>query len=449
MIGSTKLLNTLGALVKRSKADATSVFAEAQTRRVLRFAQGRIHQDLVQELLRVSVTARLDHRLGVASTETLDRAGLRRCLDAAIEIARHARASKMIPELPGGYRLLTTQDHVPATAAVSVRRMVETIRRLFHLCQGLGVELAGSSMTAEEERAVANSRGVACYAASTVAGLKLVTMRKALRGFAGGAHPDIRRLDADTLLERALAPCLLRQAPVSVPVGAYEVILEPEAVAELLVWLGYITFGAKQLKERTSAFAGRMGEMVAAPNVTIVDDGTDPSGLRLPFDAEGVAKQRVALIERGRAVGAVYDTTHGALYARASTGHALEPGDTEGPLPMNLFLEPGASSREEMIRRCARGLLIPRFHYVNGLLSPRDTLMTGLTREGACLIEDGKIRAPITTLRFTQSALEALSHVKGISRARERVADPAQDPGCVVAPTVHLAKFRFTGRSEP
>ena len=448
MIGSTKLLNTLSALTKRSKADATSVFAEARTCRVLRFAQGRIHQDLVQESLHVSITTRLDHRIGVASTETLDRVGLARGLNAAIEIARHARAAKVVPELPSGHRLLATHDHVPATSAVSAVRMVDTIRRLFHFCQGLGVELAGSSMTAEEERVVVNSRGVACYAASTVSGLKLVTMRKGLRGFAGGVHPDVRKLDAETLLERALAPCLLRHAPVSLPIGTYEVILEPEAVAELLVWLGYITFGAKQLKERTSAFAGRLGDTVAAPSVTIVDDGTDADGLRLPFDAEGTLKQRVLLIERGRAAGVVYDTMHGALYGRPSTGHALTPGDTEGPLPMNLFLESGTSSREEMIRRCERGLLIPRFHYVNGLLGPRDTLMTGLTREGACLIENGKIRAPIATLRFTQSALEALSHVKGISKARERVADPAQDPGCVVAPTIHLAKFRFTGRSD-
>lgn len=448
MIGSSKLLNTLMALVTRSKADSTSVFAEARTRRVLRFAQGRIHQDLVQESLQVSVTARLDRRIGVASTETLDRAGLSRCLASAVEIARHTRAAASVPSLPSTSRLITTQDHVPSTAAVSVRRMVETIRRLFHLCQGLGVELAGSSMAAEEERVVVNSRGAACYAASTVSGIKLVTMRKGLRGFAGGVHPDIRGLDADTLLERALASCLLRRAPMSVPVGTYEVILEPEAIAELLVWLGYITFGAKHLKERTSAFAGRIGERVAASSVTIVDDGTDPSGLRLSFDAEGIAKQRVPLIERGRAAGVVYDTAYGALYGRASSGHALSPGDPEGPLPMNLFLAPGRSSREEMIRRCEHGLLIPRFHYVNGLLSPRDTLMTGLTREGACLIEDGKIRAPITTLRFTQSALEALSHVKGLSKERERVADPAQDPGCVVAPTVHLAQFRFTGRSE-
>ena len=124
------------------------------------------------------------------------------------------------------------------------------------------------------------------------------------------------------------------------------------------------------------------------------------------------------------------------------------PDDVEGPVPSHLFLAPGTVRREELIRTCKRGILIPRFHYVSGLLNPREALMTGLTREGACMIEDGKPGSPIATMRFTQSVLEALNHVVGMSKERQLIADPSQDGGCAVMPTLRLAKFRFTGRSE-
>lgn len=448
MIGHAKLLDELTRLVKHSKADATSVCAEASVYRVSRFAYETIHQDLVQESFTAYVKVIANKRLGVAVTDTFDRAGLSRCLEAAREIARHAPPRKDLPPLPDGYEEITTRDYAASTAKVPPHRFLTTLKRLFQYCQGLGAQLAGSFVVGEDELAVVNSSGVACYTASTVCGAKLVTMYRALSGFAGGVSRRIEQLDLETLLERSLKQSLHRRDPVTLPLGTYEVILEPEAVAELVTWLGYIAFGAKAVQERTSCLAGRMGEGLMARRLTILDDGNDPAGLRMPFDYEGVPKQKVALIERGKAAGIVYDTAYGQLYGQPSTGHALPPDEVEGPLPAHLIMEPGTMKREELIRSCKRGILIPRFHYVNGLLNPREALMTGLTREGAFLIEDGRLKAPITTMRFTHSLLDAFSHVLGISKERQLVAEPAQDPGCAVMPTVRLARFRFTGRSE-
>ena len=168
----------------------------------------------------------------------------------------------------------------------------------------------------------------------------------------------------------------------------------------------------------------------------------------MPFDFEGTPKQRVTLIDGGRAAGIVYDAAYGARFGHPSTGHGMPPDDIEGPLPLHLGMAPGRATVEEMTRACTRGLLIPRFHYVNGLLNPREALMTGLTREGTFLIERGKVTAPVKTLRFTQGLLEAFSRVLGVSRARRLIADPSQELGCAVMPTLHLAAFKFTGRSE-
>ena len=448
MIGHARVLEELQRLVKRSKAEATSVYLDASTRRVSRFAYGTIHQDVLQESATAYVKVIHQRRVGVAVTDTFERASLQRALDAALTIARHAPPTQDLPALPGAYQHISTEDHDRSTAEAPAGQFITTLTHLFRICQGVNATLAGSCSFGEDERAVVNSHGVACYAASTVAGVKLVTMYRALSGFASDVSPRLAELDPEGCLEQALAQCLHRKEPIRLPTGTYEVILDPEAVAELVVWLGYIAFGAKSVQERTSFLVGRMGEPVMDRRITIVDDAHHPAGLHRPFDAEGVRTQRVPLIERGKAAGIVYDTTYGALYRHPSTGHALPPDEVEGPLPLHLVLEPGTTPRADLIRACPRGIFIPRFHYVSGLLNPREALMTGLTREGACLIEHGKLTAPITTMRFTQSCLDAFGHVRGISRESRLIADPAQDASCAIMPTLHLAKFRFTGRSE-
>ncbi len=448
MIGQTRLLGELSKLVKRTRADGMSVCAHAKVRRVFRFAYEAIHQDLVQENVTVTVKVLDKRRVGVASADTLEPASLARCMRAATEIAKHTPAQEDLPELPSRHRIVTSTDYAPATARASPTACVSSLKQLFQLCRGTGAELAGSLVTGEDEFCVVNSGGVACYAASTVAGAKLVTMYGKLSGYASGVHRDVNRLDLEGLLKTSLAQSLHRKEPASVPLGTYEVILEPEAVAELITWLGYTAFGAKSVEERTSFLAGRMDEQVFDPAITIYDDGNDRHMLRLPFDFEGTPKQRTVLIRRGRAAGIVYDATYGKRFDHPSTGHGMPPDEVDGPLPLHLGMEPGDTTVLAMIRTCKRGLLIPRFHYVNGLLNPREALMTGLTREGVFLIENGKLTHPVATMRFTQSLLDAFSRVLGVSRERRLVADPSQELGCAVVPTLHLAAFKFTGHSE-
>ena len=448
MIGETTLLTTLSKLVKRTRADGVSLCAHAKSRRVFRFAYDAIHQDLVQESVTVTVKTIRDDRVGVASADTLEPKSLDRCVHASLEIARHAPSQSDLPTLPQRHHLSAKTDHIAATVQLRADACVLSLKRVFQLCQGAGAQLAGSLMTGEDEFAVVNSAGVSCYAASTVSGAKLVTMYGRLSGYASGVHRDVRRLDLDGLLKRSLSQSLHHHDPVTVPLGTYEVILLPEAVAELLTWLGYTAFGAKSIEERTSCLSGRMGEPLLDRQLTIYDDGNEPSSLRLPFDFEGTPKRKVVLIDRGTAAGIVYDATYGRRFGHASTGHGMPPDEVDGPLPLNLAMAPGTTSLSRMIRSCKRGLLIPRFHYVNGLLNPREALMTGLTREGTFLIEGGKVTHPITTLRFTQSLLETWRKVLGVSKERQLVADPSQELGCALVPALHLKTFRFTGRSE-
>ena len=448
MIGNEQLLTKLTRLVKSVKADGVSVCAHAKTRRGFRFANEAIHQDLAQESVDVTLKAVDGGRIGIASADTLEPASLKRCANAAMNLAKLSPQRKDIAALPGKHHILKHADYNPATAGYPAKASVQSLKGLLRICQGAGAVLAGSLMTGEDEFAVVNSAGVSCYAASTVCGAKLVTFYRQLSGYASSAHHAISQLNLEETLKRSLKQSLRPETPVTLAVGSYDVILEPEAVADLMIWLGYTAFGAKSFEEHSSFLAGRMGEQLMDKRITIYDDGTDVSVLRMPFDFEGTPKKKVVLIAQGKAEGIVYDTTYGARFGQASTGHALNPDDTEGPLPLHLCMDAGTQSTEELIRSCERGLLIPRFHYVNGLLNPREALMTGLTREGAWLIENGRLAKPLTTLRFTQSILKALNQVAGISKERRLVADPSQELGSALMPTLHLKQFHFTGQSK-
>jgi len=329
------------------------------------------------------------------------------------------------------------------------KNLEEHIQRLNSLKEIIQrkAELAGSLMTGTRETAVVNSLGLRRHHASTVAGVKCIAMARGLSGFGSATHTDIRLLDDAAALERALEKCTGWGAPRTLRLGAYPVLLEPEAIAEIAGWLTFIAFGAKSFQEHSSCLAGRIGDRLLSPSMTIVDDGLDPRGLALPFDCEGTTKMRVPLIERGIARGIVYDRRYGALYGRASTGHATSPTETEGPVPFHLFVAPGTTPREALLRRLDRGILVTRFHYINGYLNPREALMTGLTRDGTFWVEDGRIKAPLRNLRFTQSIVEAFSHVRGVSAETRLVADPAQEFGATVAPSLLLDRFTFTGAS--
>ncbi len=448
MIGDEPVLTQLERALRRAPADGASIFAHRRRRQVMRFAEGAAHEHTSQDTTAAVITAIVGRRVGVATVSAVTLEGLARGLRAAAEIAGHSPPRARRPVLPAGHAIRTRADHDPRTARATASDTAQDVTRLMRICRGVNAQLAGSLLLGADELAVANTAGVACAALSTVASAKLVTRYRRCSGYASTVDRRRDRLDLEGALERALRQTLQPRKPVALRPGRYEVILEPEAVAELLAWMGYTSFGAKSLHEGISLLTGRAGRRMCDPRITIYDDGNEAGTLRLPFDPEGTPKQRVVFIDRGRAGDVVYDTRYGQAAGRASTGHATLADDDAGPLPMHLGLAPGDGSRDAMIRSCRRGLLIPRFHYVNGLLNPRNALMTGLTREGVLLIEDGDVTTPVSSLRFTQSIVEALNRLRGISAKRTLVADPAQGSGCALVPTLHLARFTFTGGAD-
>ena len=216
-------------------------------------------------------------------------------------------------------------------------------------------------------------------------------------------------------------------------------MLEEYAVVDLLDMLGYLGFSALAVQEERSFFEA--GKRIGSDLVTIVDDGYDPAGLPLWFDYEGVAKQRVELVERGICREVVYDAQTAARDGVASTGHGLPAPNPWGPFPLNMFMEPGDATREDLIGGLDRGLLVTRFHYTNPV-HPKLAIVTGMTRDGTFLVEDGKIVGPVKNLRYTQSYLAALAGTVAVARERKTLKGFL---GGVVVPAVRIEGWTFTG----
>lgn len=451
LTGEARLLGPIAKAARASAADDTLIAAQRTGQTTLRFSGGRIHQNFHEEDLVVWVKVACDGRMGVATTSSLRHEALMKAVESAMNMARLSgkRTPAAFNSAPSKEAVPKVETYFPATIG---RPLTETVRGIRELCaraEKAGMGLAGSTIGGESELAVAGARGLARYQPSTAGGLRLVATRGRSSGFAAQAFRDLRALEPYHLLRKAMDHCRRNRDPRAIPLGKYDVLLEPEAVAELIEWLSYIAFGAKQVTERTSFMAGRLGDRVMDKRLTLYDDGSDPRGLAMPFDMEGVPKRRVELIREGVAEGIVYDSHYGKLHHRPSTGHALPYDEYEGPTASNLFVTPGHVPSEELLKRMESGLWITRFHYVSGLLNTQQALMTGLTRDGTYRVKKGKVTGAVKNLRFTQSILDAFSkNLLAIARDPQLVADPAQGYSTVVTPALLIRNFTFTGQTK-
>lgn len=427
-------------VLEASAAEQTEVNLLAERTELTRFASNHIHQSVSEDNARVIVRAALGQRVGIASTNDLSAAGLADVAARATQLAALATPDDEFPGLPAPGQEPAQVAGAPATAAFGPAERAAAVQECLAMARGRGMTAAGACSATVSAHAVANSLGVRAFTELTDAHLRTVFAGPDSSGYAEAYAADARDIDAAALADLAADKCARSAVPRSVEPGRWDVILEPPAVTDMLFFLGYSAFNALACHEGRSPLCGRLGERVCAETISLVDDGLDPRGLPRPFDFEGVPRRRVDLIRDGVAVGLVHDSRTAALMGAQSTGHALGPGSTWGPVPANLFLSTGDASVEEMIAATERGLLVTRFHYTN-LVDARQGMFTGMTRDGTFLIEDGAIIGGVRNLRFTEEMLGALDRTDMIGR--EGWLDEA-----AWAPALRVREFRFTGATE-
>ena len=434
-------------VLKQASADQTEVLISSEASHLTRFAENCIHQNVTERNAGVRVRSIVGKKTGVASGNDTSDEGLARLVRAAESAASFQKDDPDFRSLPSPQPIDPTDAFCGSTAACSPEERADGVKCIIDQARENGLRAAGSFSTVAEEMLIANSLGVDAYSTSTIANVRTVVMGEDSSGYGAYTDRDVTKLDPTAVGREAVDKALRSREPSGIEPGSYTVILEEEAVADMLRSLAWMGFGALAFQENRSFMSGRLGERITGEKITIWDDGHDLRGVPLAFDFEGMPKQKVVLIESGVAKSVVYDSyTAGREPGRQSTGHALPSPSTMGPVPFHLFMKPGTATKDEMIAATERGIWVTRFHYTNPL-HPVKTVLTGMTRDGTFLIEKGKITRPLKNLRFTQSILEAFGNADMLSPNLTAVKSVyGTFVNCV--PAMRIYGFRFTGATE-
>jgi PmbA protein len=445
LIGREAFERVARAALELPGVDGVEVLFMHEWGGLTRFASSRIHQSTWREDTALRVRVVRGGRIGVAASNAFSPEGARAAAESAREMASVVSPDPLFPGLAPPAPVPEHDGFDEAVAAASPELRARGVADLVAQVPS-GCSAAGAFETIAVEVGLANTEGQVCWAPTTQA--SLTTVVTGPDGGSGFAEVFGRRLDAvdPAAVGRRAADKAVRSAsPRAIEPGEYEVVLEPNAVSTLVGFLAYIGFGGRALTEGRSCLSGKEGQRVADPRITIYDDALSPETIGLPFDFEGTPRRRVDLIREGVFLDGVYDRRTAKQAGKETTGHALPPPNPEGPFPLNLFMAPGEAGLEDMVAATSRGLLVTRFHYSN-IVNPVESSITGMTRDGTWLIEDGEVRHPVVNLRFTQSILEALSEVSMVGRDTELASEFFFSASRV--PALKIDRFRFTSRSD-
>jgi predicted Zn-dependent protease len=435
-------------------------WAEALTR----FANSAIHQNVADASTTVRLRLHLDGRTAGGSSTITDAAGLEALVERTIAAARLCPPDPGWPGLAPRAALPPGGDFDQGTAAATPDERAERVRAFVAAAGGL--ETAGFCRTTYSSAAFANSAGQAVQGRSAEAAMDGIARLAGADGVARLATGRFADLDGAALGARAAAKARAGAAPIELPPGRYEVVLEPDAVADVLQNLAYYGFNGKVYAEHRS-FA-EPGTQQFDTAVTITDEPVAAPGgpaPALPFDAEGTPRTTLALVTEGVTGAVTHDRRTAAEVGATSTGHASAGSRAWGPMPANMRMAPGPASPEvvppdgptdgptapsagPLVVGVERGLLITDFWYTR-VLDPKSLVITGLTRNGVWLIEDGRVTSAVGNMRFTQSYPQALGPgaVRGIGD--RSVLLPDRWAGSwYAAPALHLASWNLTGNAS-
>ena len=432
----------LERVVKLSKADSIIAQLGGGYTGNIRFAANRISTSGGVSNAQLVVQSGYGARHAVVTTGDFTSEGIERAVRQSEGIA------KLAPEDPEAMPLLPPQRYTDvnaqfdSTANLTASDRAAAAHTAIDAAKAAGdLAAAGFIIAGSSYNAIASNTGLYAYFPSTSANYQL-TVRSADgtgSGWAGADHPDWRQIDFKAVSDRAIQKARASRKPVAVEPGRYTVILEPQAVGDLVQLLAF-ALDARSADEGRSAFtkAGggtRIGEKVADSRVTLFSDPADLQLLGQPWNGEGLPLQREPWIENG----VLKQLAYSRFWAQKKNTRPNNGG--LGAVKMS----GGDATTEQMIASTPRGILVTRLWYLREV-DPRTVLYTGLTRDGTFLIENGKVTKAVKNLRFNESPLFMLNNLEMLGRA-ERVAG-TEAGGNVVFPTLKVKDFNFTSLSD-
>jgi len=458
----TSHVNLAQQVLERVRAEAgpgadAEVTIEDITLGLTRFANSFIHQSVEDTSALVRLRIHLDGRTASGSTTVGDSAGLAALVSRTVAAARLCPPDPLWPGLAGPAPMTVGSEADPAIAAATPADRAARVRAFVDAAGGL--QTAGYCSTMLWMLTFANSAGQVAEASTADAVLDGIARDLGADGSTRLSTRRLSELDGAVLGARAAAKARAGVDPVELPPGRYEVVLEPTAVLDLVKNMGVFGFNGKAVHERRSFV--ELGQAQLDPAITIVDDPVAADAAALPFDFEGTPRRRLTLVDRGVCVALPHDRRSAARAGTTSTGHAVPGGAVWGPFAPNMALLASANGASrpaevdgpaadaavaDLVASVGRGLLVTDNWYTR-VLDPRTLVLTGLTRNGVWLIENGEVTRPVQNLRFTQSYPQALAPGAVLGVGSHAVPVPF-GWGSMRAPALRLASWNFTGNAS-
>jgi predicted Zn-dependent protease len=433
-----------GKLLGYVKADDAVVFLQSEDYSHLRFAANTFLTSGKRERTTARVTVWVDKRRGSAATTDLSDAALRQAVEDAQTFATLAPVDvEYLPSLTQQtYR--SGQGWVDATARVDLPARARQISEAIAQSEKAKIIGAGFHEVGLLAQATATAHGNFHYERGSIVSLAMTarTPDGSASGYFARNHVDVARLDTGRISREAIRRAVDSRGARMLPAGAYPVILEAQAVADLLD-SGGMSFDARNADEGRSVFSlssgsTRVGTKLFDPRINIVSDPFRPELSKFTASDEGVPAQTTYLVRNG------------VLETLRYTRFWAQQKNRQPSGPFGLILEPSAPgvSVEEMIKTAKRALLVSRFFYIR-TVDPRSASVTGLTRDGVWYVEDGEIKYPVRNFRFNQSIVLMLGpgNVDAIG-VPERVASSEGGTDPLLVPALRLNAFNFTSQSD-
>jgi PmbA protein len=440
-----------------SSADEVEAIFTGSRFALTRFANNTIHQNVEEENSVVSIRANFSGRTARAATNQFDDESLRRAVAASENLARvQAPDPDLLPMPTSDEAKAAGEGARPTrffdeTAAITPADRAEVVKGVVSLAAKHKLTTAGICSNSESAEGIFNSRGLANWHHQTLAEVSITMLAEDSSGWQKSNSPDVRNLDPGRLAETASQKAVESAHPREIVPGKYTVILEPAAVLDIVGFMFWDYSGVAILDQR-SFLNDRIGTHLFGENINIWDDAEHPLQAGSPFDGEGIRRQRVQLVEKGVVKRVVYARATaqkmknseyaGRVGPIEPTGHGFPLPNEMGEMPMNIvFSVPESpSSVEKMIASTERGVLVTRLWYIREV-DPYEKIVTGMTRDGTFLVENGKVRCGVRNFRFNQSLISMLLNVETMSVPVRACGEESFD---MVVPAMKVKEFNFT-----
>jgi len=433
--------NIVDTVLRLSRADNVDVNLGSNMTGNTRFAANQLSTSGGVEDATIAIQSHFGPKHAVVTSNDLSDESIERCVRQSEALARLAPDDpESLPPLPPQQYATVdawsdaTANLSPAERARAALAVLEDTRRTGDL------NAAGFIVTGATTSCVANKAGLFAYHRQTFCNYTL-TVRTADgtgSGWASADARDWRRLDTSRVARRAVDKARASRNPVAIEPGRYTVIMEPQAVGDLVQLMAF-AMDARAADEGRSAFVkaeggNKIGERVVDSRVTILSDPADPQLLAQPFDGQGLPLSRRVWIENGVLRELFYSRFWAQRTNRQPTG-----------FPNSVKMVGGNETLDQLIAGTERGVLVTRLWYLRQV-DPRTILYTGLTRDGTFLVENGRVSRSLRNFRFNDSPLFMLNNLEALGTA-ERLGG-TEAGGNIVMPAVKARDFSFTSLSE-